>query len=74
MEEKAKVIIELDKSTVQAAAYLAGTQLSDELWERIISEPVPFPMEEMEEQRKEMELGMAMVTIGAGLKRMEESK
>lgn len=74
MEEKAKVVIELDKNTVQAAAYLVGVQLSDELWEQIISEPVSFPIEEMGEDKKQMELAMSMVVIGAGLKRMEESK
>lgn len=74
MEEKVKVVIELDKNTVQAAAYLGGTQLSDELWKQMLSEPISFPMEVMEEQRKEMELGVSMVAIGIGLKRMEESK
>lgn len=74
MEEKVKIVIELDKSAVQAAAYLGGTQLTDELWEQMVSEPVNFPVEVMEEQRKEMELGMAMVAIGIGFKRMEESK
>lgn len=74
MEEKVKVVIELDKRSVQAAAYLSGIQLSDELWKQIISEPVNFPVEVMEEQRKEMELGMAMVAISIGLKRMKETK
>lgn len=74
MEEKVKVVIELDKNTVQAAAYLGGTQLSDELWKQMLSEPISFPMEVMKEQRKEMELGISMVAIGIGLKRMEESK
>lgn len=74
MEETVKLIIELDKNTVQAAAYLGGTQLSEELWEQMVSEPISFPMEVMEEQRKEMELEMAMVAIGIGLKRMEETK
>lgn len=74
MEEKVKVVIELDKNTVRTAAYLDGTQLSDELWKQMLSEPISFPMEVMEEQRKGMELGISMVAIGIGLKRMEESK
>ncbi len=74
MEEKVRVVIELDKNAVQAAAFWADTQISDELWKQMTSEPISFPMEEMGEQSKEMELGISMLAIGIGLKRMEETK
>ena len=34
MEEKVKILMELDKKTVQAAAYLANIDLSDEVWQK----------------------------------------
>lgn len=74
MEEKVRVVIELDKNAVQAAAFLAGTQISDELWKQMTSQLISFPMEVMEEQRREMELGISMVAIGIGLKRMKETE
>ena len=55
MEEKVKILMELDKKTVQAAAYLANIDLSDEVWQKMVAEPILFPTELMEEQKKEME-------------------
>ncbi len=74
MEEKVKVVIELDKKTVQAAAYLVDRELSDEVWQKMVAEPIPFPAEMMEEQRKEMELGMAMAAFAVTIKKQEETK
>ena len=56
MEEKLKILMELDKKTVQAAAYWANIDLSDEVWQKMVAEPILFPTELMEEQKKEMEL------------------
>lgn len=74
MEEKVKVVIELDKNTVQAAAYLVGMPFSDELWKQMVSKPANFSAEVMTKQKKEIELAMAMVAIGVYLTRMEETK
>lgn len=74
MEEKAKVVIELDKKTVQTAAYLADKELSDEVWQEMVAEPILFPTELMEEQRKEMELGMAMAAIALTIGKMEDKQ
>lgn len=74
MEEKVKILMELDKKTVQAAAYLANIDLSDEVWQKMVAEPILFPTELMEEQKKEMELGMAMVALGLTLQKQEETK
>jgi hypothetical protein len=74
MEEKVKILMELDKKTVQAAAYLANIDLSDEVWQKMVAEPILFPMELMEEQKKEMELGMAMAALGLTLQKQEETK
>ena len=52
MEEKVKILMELDKKTVQAAAYLANIDLSDEVWQKMVAEPILFPTELMEEQKK----------------------
>ena len=71
MDEKVKIVVELDKATVQGAGYLGNVQLTDELWNRMVAEPILFPMEVMEEQRKAMEVAMAMVAIGLTLKKME---
>ena len=45
-------MMELDKKTVQAAAYLANIDLSDEVWQKMVAEPILFPTELMEEQKK----------------------
>ncbi len=74
MEEKAKVVIELDKKTVQTAAYLADKELSDEVWQEMVAEPILFPTELMEEQRKEMELGMAMAAIALTIGKMKDKQ
>lgn len=62
-------MMELDKKTVQAAAYLANIDLSDEVWQKMVAEPILFPTELMEEQQKEMELGMAMAALGLTLQK-----
>lgn len=74
MEEKVKVVIELDKKTVQAAAYLVNRELSDEVWQKMVAEPILFPTELMEEQKKEMELGLAVAALGLTLQKQEETK
>ena len=74
MEEKVKLLMVLDKQTVQAAAYLANIDLSDEVWQKMVAEPILFPTELMEEQKKEMELGMAMAALGLTLQKQEETK
>ena len=74
MEKKVKILMELDKKTVQAAAYLANIDLSDEVWQKMVAEPILFPTELMEEQKKEMELGMAMAALGLTLQKQEETK
>lgn len=74
MEEKIKILVELDKNTVQAAAYLANIDLSDEVWKKMVAEPILFPTELMEEQKKEMELGMAMAALGLTLQKQEETE
>lgn len=74
MEKKVKILMELDKKTVQAAAYLANIDLSDEVWQKMVAEPILFPTELMEEQQKEMELGMAMAALYLTLQKKEEVK
>ena len=74
MEEKLKILMELDKKTVQAAAYWANIDLSDEVWQKMVAEPILFPTELMEEQKKEMELGMAMAALALTLQKQEETK
>lgn len=74
MEEKVKLVVELDKAAVQGASYLVNIQLTDELWNKMISEPIPFPMELMEDQRKMMEIGMAIAAIGLTLKKMKDKQ
>lgn len=74
MEEKVRLVVELDKATVQGAGYFGNIQLTDELWNKMIAEPIPFPMELMEDERKVMEVSMAMVAIGLTLKKMEDNQ
>ena len=67
-------MMELDKKTVQAAAYLANIDLSDEVCQNMVGAPVRWRRELMEEQKKEMELGMAMAALGLTLQKQEETK
>ena len=69
-----KIVVELDRTTVQSAGYLGNVQLTDELWNKMVAEPILFPMEVMEEQRKTMEIAMAMVAMGLTLKKMEDKQ
>lgn len=74
MEEKVRIVMELDKNVVQTACFLANINLSDEVWQKMVAEPILFPTELMEEQKKEMELGMAMAALGLTLQKQEETE
>lgn len=67
-------MMELDKKTVQAAAYWANIDLSDEVWQKMVAEPILFPTELAGEQKKEMELGMAIAALGLTLQKQEETE
>lgn len=56
MEEKVRIVMELDKNVVQTACFLANINLSDEVWQKMVAEPILFPTELAGEQKKEMEL------------------
>ena len=56
MEEKLKILMELDKKTVQAAAYWANIDLSDEVWQKKVAEPNLFRKVLLVEQIKEMKM------------------
>ena len=74
MEEKVRIVMELDKNVVQTACFLANTNLSDEDWQKMVAEPILFPTELAGEQKKEMELGMAMAALGLTLQKQEETE
>ena len=74
MEEKVRIVMELDKNVVQTACFLADINLSDEVWQKMVAEPILFHTELMEEQKKEMELGMEMADLGLTLQKQEETK
>lgn len=74
MEEKVRIVMELDKNVVQTACFLADINLSDEVWQKMVAEPILFPTELMEEQKKEMELGMAIAALGLTLQKQEEAE
>lgn len=48
-EEKVKVILELDKDDIQGTAYLLGVKLTDEMFQELIKEPIPIPIDEMKD-------------------------
>ena len=54
MGEKVRIVMELDKNVVQTACFLADINLSDEVWQKMVAEPILFPMELAGEQKKEM--------------------
>lgn len=58
---------------VQTACFLADINLSDEVWQKMVAEPILFPME-LAENKKEMELGIAMVALGLTLQKQEETE
>ncbi len=74
MEEKVRIVMELDKNVVQTACFLADINLSDEVWQKMVAEPILFPMELAGEQKKEMELGIAMAALGVTLQKQEETE
>lgn len=74
MEEKVRIVMELDKNVVQTACFLANINLSDEVWQKMVAEPILFPTELAGEQKKEMELGMAMAALGLTLQKQEETE
>lgn len=52
MEEKVRIVMELDKNVVQAVCFLADINLSDEVWQKMVAEPILFPTELMGEQKR----------------------
>ena len=72
MEEKVRIVMELDKNVVQTACFLADINLSDEVWQKMVAEPILFPMELAGEQKKEM--GIAMAALGLTLQKQEETE
>lgn len=74
MDEKVKIVVELDKTIVQSAGYIGDIQLTDELWDKMVAEPVSFPMEGFGKTRKKVEIAMAMVAMGHVLKKMENKQ
>lgn len=52
MEEKVRIVMELDKNVVQTACFLANINLSDEVWQKMVAEPILFPTELAGEQKK----------------------
>lgn len=54
--------------------FLADINLSDEVWQKMVAEPILFPMELAGEQKKEMELGIAMAALGLTLQKQEETE
>lgn len=74
MEEKVRIVIELDKNVVRTACFLANINLSDEVWQKMVAEPILFPTELAGEQKKEMELGMAIAALGLTLQKQEETE
>ena len=74
MEEKVRIVMELDKNVVQTACFLANINLSDEVWQKMVAEPILLPMEHAGEQKKEMELGMAIAALGLTLQKQEETE
>lgn len=74
MEEKVRIVMELDKNVVQTACFLANINLPDEVWQKMVAEPILFPTELAGEQKKEMELGMAIAALGLTLQKQEETE
>lgn len=74
MEEKVRIVMELDKNVVQTACFLANINLSDEIWQKMVAEPILFPTELAGEQKKEMELVMAVAALGLTLQKQEETE
>lgn len=74
MEEKVKLVVELDKAAVQIAGYLGNMPLTDELWAKMVAEPIPFPMDGLGEERKKVEIAMALIAIGYVMKKMEDKQ
>lgn len=66
--------MELDKNVVQTACFLANINLSDEVWQKMVAEPILFPTELAGEQKKEMELGMAIAALDLTLQKQEETE
>lgn len=66
--------MELDKNVVQTACFLANINLSDEVRQKMVAEPILFPTELAGEQKKEMELGMAIAALGLTLQKQEETE
>ena len=58
----------------QTACFLATINQSYEVWQKMVAEPILFPMELAGEQKKEMELGMAMAALGLTLQKQEETE
>lgn len=52
MEEKVRIVMELDKNVVQTACFLADINLSDEVWQKMVAEPILFPWNLRENKKR----------------------
>ena len=51
-KKKVRIVMELDKNVVQTACFLANINLSDEVWQKMVAEPILFPTELAGEQKR----------------------
>ncbi|WP_303180627.1 hypothetical protein [uncultured Butyricimonas sp.] len=72
-ERKVKLEMELDRDSFQSTCFLLGLKLTDEMWEKMIEEPVKLGFEEMGGNVVKSKMTFAALAISKVLRDMEKN-
>jgi|GEM_PF-5293540 len=62
-EQKAKIVLELDRECFQAAFFLLKEKFTDEMWRKVSSEPVIINIDDIGEEAIQMKLAFACYAV-----------
>lgn len=73
MEQKAKVVFELDRDSVQAACFFMNEKLTDEMWQAIISEEILLSPDDLGGDGHTAKIAFSLIAIAKAVEKIESS-
>ncbi len=62
-EQKAKIVLELDRECFQTAFFLLKEKFTDEMWQKVSSEPITVDTDDIGEEAIQMKLAFACYAV-----------
>lgn len=62
-DQKVKVVVELDKECVLSTLFLMGEKLSDEMWQKLVAEPVVINNSDMGDQARDIGIAFSCLAL-----------